>query len=205
MQPSGFMGAQYNAGDASFSNVPEFRRSGRHEDVESLLGRASLRLSTSMALDGGRIVATPCVTASVFHEFARRCEGLRFGDGRRLRSDDELFLDRQRHAHGQAASAPYDRYGARQIHSSSPIVAGLVSPAWTTVTGDNIESLSGTAGMRYQLNSDLGGLKEGGLKDAPAAGHWWNGPYVGVFRAATGGNTLDFQRGLDERQRLSQS
>ena len=43
--------------------------------------------------------------------------------------------------------------------------------------------------MRYQLNSDMGGLKEGGLKDAPAAGHSWTGPYVGVSAGGTGGNT----------------
>src|SRR5215813_6051567 len=38
-------------------------------DVESLLGRASVKLGTSLPLAGGQIVAYPFVTASVFHEF----------------------------------------------------------------------------------------------------------------------------------------
>ena len=58
-------------------------------------------------------------------------------------------------------------------------------------TGDNIESLSGTAGLRYQLNSDVGALKEGGssLKDASPASRSWTGPYLGVSAGGTTGNT----------------
>ncbi len=56
--------------------------------------------------------------------------------------------------------------------------------------GDNIESLSGTAGLRYQLNPETGGLKEGGsLKDASPASRSWTGPYVGVSAGGTAGNT----------------
>jgi Autotransporter beta-domain len=39
------------------------------QDVESFLGRASVKLGTSLSLAGGQIVAYPFVTASVFHEF----------------------------------------------------------------------------------------------------------------------------------------
>ena len=57
--------------------------------------------------------------------------------------------------------------------------------------GDNIESLSGTAGLRYQLNPETGGLKEGAgsLKDASPAVHSWTGPYLGVSAGGTWGNT----------------
>jgi Autotransporter beta-domain len=39
------------------------------QDVESVLGRASVKLGTSLPLAGGQIVAYPFLTASVFHEF----------------------------------------------------------------------------------------------------------------------------------------
>ena len=66
-------------------------------------------------------------------------------------------------------------------------------------TGDNIESLSGTAGLRYQLNPETGGLKEGAgsLKDASPAVHSWTGPYLGVSAGGTCGQHAVDRPGLD--------
>ncbi len=68
MQTAGFMAAQANnnGGIVTMPNMGTMQM----QDVESLLGRASVKLGTSVALDEGRIFAFPFATASVMHEFA---------------------------------------------------------------------------------------------------------------------------------------
>jgi hypothetical protein len=45
------------------------KRNALVNEIESFLGRASVKLGTSLPLAGGQIVAYPFLTASVFHEF----------------------------------------------------------------------------------------------------------------------------------------
>ncbi len=184
MQAAGFMTAQANS-SGDIVTMPGLGAM-QMQDVESVLGRASVKLGTSVALDEGRIVAYPFATASVIHEFA--------GDVKASVS-----------AMGQDADGNYWQGGgtltASRIGTYAQFGLGssfmFANTGWLGFarvdyrTGDNIESLSGTAGLRYQLNPETGSLKEGAgsLKDVSPAVHSWTGPYLGVSAGGTWGNT----------------
>jgi opacity protein-like surface antigen len=195
IRSAGFMASQLLSGNGGLSgeiNVP-MQAAMQAQDVESLLGRASIRLSTSVALDGGRIVAVPFVTASVFHEFAGDVKASVSAEGMHGAIDptDGTFSgDYMWKGTGTLTASRIGTYGQFGVGSSFMFAnTGWLGFARLDYrTGDNIESLSGTAGLRYQINSDVGGLKEGGLKDAPAAGRSWTGPYVGVSAGGVRGD-----------------
>jgi opacity protein-like surface antigen len=183
MQVAGFMAAQVNSSGTGIT-VPNMGVM-QMQDVESLLGRASVKLSTSMPLDGGRIVAFPFATASVMHEFAGDVRG----------SVSAMGIDTSGafwQGGGTLTASRIGTYGQFGLGSSFMFAnTGWLGFARVDYRiGDNIDSISGTAGMRYQLNPETGGLKEGGsLKDASLAGRSWTGPYVGASAGGTAGNT----------------
>jgi len=182
MQTAGFMAAQANStGDiVTMPNMGTMQM----QDVESLLGRASVKLSTSVALDGGRIVAFPFATASVMHEFA--------GDVNASVSAMGVDSGGFWYGGGTLTASRIGTYGQLGLGSSFMFAnTGWLGFARVDYRmGDNIDSISGTAGLRYQLNPETGGLKEGGsLKDASLAGRSWTGPYVGASAGGTAGNT----------------
>ena len=183
MQVAGFMYAQANSSGTGFT-IPN-QGSMQIQDVESLLGRASVKLGTSVALDGGRIVAFPFATASVMHEFA--------GDVRASVSAMGIDTSGAFWTGGGALTASrIGTYGQFGLGSSFMFAnTGWLGFARVDYRiGDNIDSISGTAGLRYQLNPETGGLKEGGsLKDASLASRSWTGPYVGASAGGTAGNT----------------
>jgi opacity protein-like surface antigen len=155
-------------------------------DSESALGRASVKLGTSLPLYGGQIIAYPFVTASVFHEFAANPAASLEANGLfptpigpvQLRGSGNLTAN---------GIGTYGQFGAGSAFQ-------LVNTGWLGYvrvdyrTGENIEGFSVNAGLRYQLNPDTASFKDGGgLKDAPAEGYDWSGPYAGVSAGSTWG------------------
>ena len=158
-------------------------------DVESVLGHASLKLRTSVALNGGQIVAYPFVTAAVFHEFA--------GDATAsvvAANDQYASLPTGAYYYSGSGTISASRVGtyAQFGAGSSFQFAGTGWLGFARVdyrTGDNIQGITANAGLRYQLNPETGGLKDSGsLKDAQA-GYSWTGPYLGAFAGSTSGST----------------
>ncbi len=161
-------------------------------DVESALGRASIKLNTSFVMDGGQIVAYPFVTASVFHEFA--------GD-----------VSASIASSGTIPAPPYGSYNfqgggiltASRIGTYAQFGAGsafqFADTGWLGYaredyrTGDNIQGITVNAGLRYQLNPETASLKDGSsLKDGPAESYW---PLCGRLRRRhVGRHTLDVPR-----------
>ncbi len=159
-------------------------------DVESALGRASLKLGTSVALEGGQVMAYPFVSASVYHEFAddvtTAVESTRFSaKGGLLPADGPLTVSR------------VGTYAQYSVGSAFALPGtGLLSYIRADYrTGDNIEGVSVISGLRYQLNPEETGFKDGGsLKDGPVWGYYWTGPYIGGSVSGVWGNThWDYQ------------
>ncbi len=159
-------------------------------DVESALGHASLKLRTSIALNGGQIVAYPFVTASVFHEFAGNVTAsVAAANDQYAWSGNSWYTYKGSGTVSASRVGTYGQFGA----GSSFQFADTGWLAFARVdfrTGDNIQGVTANAGMRYQLNPGMAGLKDGGsLKDEPEAGHSWTGPYLGAFAGSTWGHT----------------
>ena len=158
-------------------------------DVESVLGHASLKLRTSVALNGGRIVAYPFVTASVFHEFAGDTTASVVAPYEQYAGNGGAYYYSGNGTISASRVGTYAQFGA----GSSFQFAGTGWLGFARVdyrTGDNIQGITANAGLRYQLNPETGGLKESGsLKDAPQAGYSWTGPYLGAFAGSTSGST----------------
>jgi opacity protein-like surface antigen len=192
-QAAGFMASQSMNNGSGWTNVPGMGAM-QMQDVESLLGRASIKLSKTVALDGGQIIAAPFATASLMHEFAGDVKASVSAMG-----GTYDFTDLQNPTRGfwqgsgtltASRIGTYAQFGL----GSSFMFANTGWLGFARVdyrSGDNIESISGTAGLRYQLNPDAGGLKEGAssLKDASPAAHSWTGPYLGVSAGGVAGNT----------------
>jgi opacity protein-like surface antigen len=155
-------------------------------DVESALGRASVKLGTSLPLDGGQIIAYPFVTAGVFHEFEGTATASVTANGS-FPSPVGPFQFRGNGNLTVSSIGTYGQFGAGSAFQ-------LANTGWLGYfrvdyrTGDTIEGWSVNAGLRYQLNPGTASFKDGGsMKDAPAAGYDWSGPYVGVSAGSTWG------------------
>ncbi len=154
------------------------------QDVESALGRASVKLGTSLALDGGQITAYPFVTASVFHEFA--------GDVSASVAVNGTVSPYSYSIAGNLTASRVGTYAQFGLGSAFQLAAtGWLGYARVDyLTGDDIQGFSVNAGLRFQLNPSTASLKDGGgLKDGPAEGYPWTGSYVGASGGSTGGWT----------------
>ena len=151
------------------------------DDIESVLGRLSLRIGTSFT--SGSFALQPFFTASVLREFAgdvhtnfATCFGVfntgcgSFGPGTELN-----------------ATLSTSRVGT-YAQLGVGLAGQLLNTGWLGYarvdyrTGDNIESVSGNIGLRYQFTPNE--AERGGLKDAPARDarpYNWNGLYAGWF------------------------
>jgi opacity protein-like surface antigen len=162
-------------------------------DVESVLGRASVKLGTRLPLDGTQIVAYPFVTASVFHEF----------EGNVLTSitmNGSLVPPVGRSTFQGGANltssglGTYGQFGAGSAFQLGD--TGWLSYARVDYrTGEFIHGVSGSAGLRYQFDdpghatANHAGYPVKAPKAAPAEGYDWTGPYAGVFAGGTWGST----------------
>jgi opacity protein-like surface antigen len=153
------------------------------DDIDSVLGRASVRLGTS--IDKGPVVWQPFADASVYREFAGNvtthysscfaCLG--FGLG---------FLDPSGGTLSTSRIGTYYNFGAG-------FAAALKDTGWLGYArvdyrvGENVEGISGNVGLRYSFNPPPG---RGSIKDPEpvvAAGYNWSGPYIGAFAGVVTG------------------
>jgi opacity protein-like surface antigen len=163
-------------------------------DVESWLGRASVKLGTSLPLAGGQVVAYPFLTASVFHEFEGTATASLATTGTFLTSPGPY----QFQGGGTLTTSGIGTYGQFGAGSAFQLTdTGWVGFARVDYrTGENIQGVSGSVGLRYQLE-DPGHVAENrarypvkaSMKAGPAEGYDWTGPYVGVSAGSTRGDT----------------
>src|SRR5215467_11271395 len=166
------------------------------QDVESVLGRASVKLGTSLPLAGGQIVAYPFVTASVFHEF----EGdVTASIAATVTTPFPPFAIPGSGSLTASSVGTYAQFGGGSAFE-------LANTGWLGFarvdyrTGDNIQGYSVSGGLRYQLEAENRARNpQMALKARPAEGYDWTGPYVGVSVGsnwgsqhwATQGGTVD--------------
>lgn len=161
----------------------------RVEDVHSLLGRASVRVGTTIV--SGGIALQPFVVGSVFREFAGNVRSSFDGDDTRLgvvpAGVDNLFAQT-----GTISSSRVGTYG----HVGVGIAGVLLNTGWLGYArvdyrgGENLESITANAGLRYQFTPPKdfeGSLKDGGHVHADA--YNWTGIYGGWHSGVVGGRT----------------
>jgi opacity protein-like surface antigen len=154
-------------------------------DVESLLGRASVKLGTSLPLGGSQVVAYPFVTASVFHEF----EG---------NATASLVLPATPFVQGSgtltaSSIGTYGLFGGGSAFQFAD-TGWLGYARFDYRTGENVQGYSVSAGLRYQLEGPGAERRvpypvKAPLKAAPAEGYDWTGLYVGLSAGSTWGST----------------
>jgi opacity protein-like surface antigen len=149
------------------------------QDVESVLGRASVTLGTSLPLAGGQIVAYPFVTASVYHEFEGNATASIVLNGTLpIQGSGSLT---------SSGIGTYSQFGAGSAFVL-PDTGWLGFARVDYRTGDNIQGYSVIAGLRYQLEAqNRARHPEMATKARPAEGYDWTGPYVGVSAGSTWG------------------
>jgi opacity protein-like surface antigen len=163
-------------------------------DVESMLGRASVKVSTSVPLAGGQVVAFPFFTASVFHEFEGNVASTIALTGTVPTVSGATY---QFQGGGNLTSSGIGTYG--QFGAGSAFQ--LADTGWLGYvrfdyrTGDNIQGYGGSAGLRYQFD-DSGHVAEKrarypekARKSGAAEGYDWTGFYAGVSAGSTWGRT----------------
>jgi opacity protein-like surface antigen len=142
------------------------------EDIESVLGRATLRVGTNFV--SGGVAWQPFFTASVFHEFA--------GDVtvRALGSALSVFI-----ADGDALTIRSEGGVGTYGQFALGTAAAILNTGWLGYArldyrvGDEIEGWSVNAGLRYQFSPDQpGGTKDGFASAAPT--YNWTGAYIGA-------------------------
>ena len=140
-------------------------------DVESRLGRASVRVGTTFV--SHKVSWQPFATASVFHEFSGDVTSTQEAFGIPGIVDSTLTTTRV---------GTYGQFGLG-------LAGQIIDTGWLGYarvdyrTGDNIEGVSGNIGLRYQLSPDP--VAKGSLKDGPppilSQVYNWTGFYVGGF------------------------
>jgi opacity protein-like surface antigen len=161
------------------------------DDVESLLGRASLRIGANIAQ--GNITWQPFFTASVFHELA--------GDVTTTLTPGPAPLFNPL---GLApATLTTTRVGTyAQLGLGTAAVFG--NTGWLGYgrvdyrTGENMEGMSASAGLRYQfmpVQSDATVKYTAGQITSHT--YDWTGPYIGAFAGMTWGDQSQFTPAFD--------
>jgi opacity protein-like surface antigen len=147
-------------------------------DIDSLLGRASLRIGTSVTQ--GNVTWQPYFTASVIHEFMGDVTATALAEG----SGGGSPLDGFRLT--TTSTGGVGTYG--QFALGTAVILG--NTGWLGYgrvdyrVGENIEGWDVTAGLRYQFSPSSGGS----IKDGPSPvtrGYNWTGAYVGALAGTT--------------------
>ena len=143
------------------------------DDIESVLGRATLRIGTNFT--SGGMAWQPFFTASVFHEFA--------GDVTvRSTPDPVLMPGFAGFQLTSSSSGGVGTYGQFALGTAAAIInTGWLGYARVDYrTGEDIEGWSVNAGLRYQFTPE----QRASVKDGPAPALYaynWTGPYIGAF------------------------
>ena len=145
-------------------------------EIESILGRASLRLGTNFVR--GAMAWQPFITASVYHEF----------------SDDVTSTTTDFFGVGfGTATLATDRVGTF-FQLGAGISGAVIDTGWVGYaridyrTGDQVEGISANAGLRYHFDPEKAVAS---LKDGPSGGtmpYNWTGIYLGVHGGAVVGD-----------------
>jgi opacity protein-like surface antigen len=149
------------------------------DDIDSALGRASVRVGTSFT--NGPITWQPYFTASVFHEFAGNVGARDVITGTGNPGLDNAVLTSSTDRIGT-----YGQFGlgtAAVLGNSGWLGYGRVDYR----IGENIEGWSVNAGLRYQFSP----TPVGSIKDGPGRvvyGYNWTGPYLGAFAGTIRGD-----------------
>lgn len=161
-------------------------------DIESYLGRASLRIGTNFVANN--LALQPFFTASVFHEFA---------DDVNTRIFEDPAIAGFFGFAPIASTLRTDRIGTYGQFALG-IAGQIVNTGWLGYiradyrVGENIEGLSFNGGLRYQFTPDAivaatpMFTKGPALKAPPlmtASLYNWTGFYIGAHGGATWGNT----------------
>jgi opacity protein-like surface antigen len=151
----------------------------RVDDIESVLGRASLSFGTSF--QSGGVTWQPYFTASVFHEFNGDVTATSLSA-----NNVDTFGAPNNGINGIAlvtrSTGGVGTYGQFALGSA----AVLGNTGWLGYArvdyriGDNIDGWGVNAGLRYQFSPEQrGGLKDGGR--FVVTGYNWTGPYIGLY------------------------
>ena len=173
---------------------PEFGPPGTLQvgDVESLLGRLSLRVGTNF--NAGNFLLQPFATASILHEFAddvqstfTTCIGALVGPACGAIPEGTVSL----------TSSRVGTYGQFAVGTAVllPNTGWLGYVRADYRTGDNIEGWSLNGGLRYQFNPEFlapAPVGKGVVTKAPplpvVAPYNWTGLYVGTHIGTTWGD-----------------
>ena len=175
----------FNAGDDNGTSPGSLQVN----DVQSVLGRASLRVGTTFT--SGNLALQPFVVGSVFREFAGNVISTFEGDDRNaVRDTTGLNLFTQ---NGTITTSRIGTYG----HIGVGIAGVVLDSGWLGYAridyraGENIESVTANAGIRYQFSPPK--EIEASLKDAKpyasAPQHSWTGIYAGYISGVVSGRT----------------
>ncbi|MGE0769330.1 MAG: outer membrane beta-barrel protein [Hyphomicrobiaceae bacterium] len=155
------------------------------EDVDSVTGRASVRVGKNFVT--GKLAWTSFVTASVFHEFAGNVSSSVVADDRLVGAATDTFAS--------AATISSSRVGTYG-HIGWGVAGTILDTGWLGYArldyrkGDDLESFTVNAGMRYQFSPITGmqaGLKDDGGASYMPAGYNWTGFYGGLLTGANWG------------------
>jgi len=159
-------------------------------DIESTLGRLSVRVGTAVA--SGNVVWQPFASASVFHDFQGGAVGSLTTNFSSIGVPLPIL-------HSDVSTSSLGTYGQFGVG----IAARVVDTRWVGYlrgdyrAGDNIEGWSVNGGVRYQFAPDTtaGGrtpvIAKAPIYKAPAAqaAYNWNGFYIGAYLGADWGDT----------------
>jgi opacity protein-like surface antigen len=155
------------------------------DDVDSVLGRATLRVGTSFTHAG--VAYQPFATASVFHEFA--------GDVTARSTVTNTITPATPTSAIEGISLTSKSTGGVGTYGQFALgsAAAILNTGWLGYArvdyriGENIEGWSVNAGLRYQFTPD----QHGSIKDGPVptdAVYNWTGAYVGAFAGRARGD-----------------
>lgn len=157
------------------------------EDVDSVTGRASVRVGKNFVT--GKLAWTSFVTASVFHEFAGNVQSSVIADDRFVGAATDTFAST-----AAISSSRVGTYG----HIGWGLAGTILDTGWLGYArldyrkGDDLESFTVNAGMRYQFApaSDMQtSLKDGGTGSYSGPTYSWTGFYGGLLTGAAWGRS----------------
>ena len=161
------------------------------DDIDSLLGRASVTVGTNFTRSG--VAWQPYFTASVFNEFAGDVTARSVEANTGNIGIDGLVLT--------TSTSRVGTYGQLALGTA----AAIINTGWLGYArvdykvGEDIDGWSVNAGLRYQFTPER---RRASIKDAPATA-WheynWTGAYVGGFAGATWGDEHWFTHVINTR------
>lgn len=158
-------------------------------NLDSTLGRASVTIGTTVDIANGSVIAQPFFTASVFHEFAGNVTASINANSTNLGISPLLGTITTAGQLSVSRVGTYEQFGLGSNFE-------LADTGWRAYgrvdlrTGDNLQGVTISGGLRYSFTPP-GGLKDGGgLKDYGGSTDYnWTGFYAGAIAGEIDGKT----------------